>query len=344
MKKIVSIGLVVVMLLVMAAGCGSNPPTSQASPQASEAPSGDNSAPETSESPSTPERPVKIGVSMGTTTNLFYSKMSQIIQDYCAEIGVECVVTDENHDVSKQISSIENFISSGCTAIMLVAFDPQGVSDVVKTAVDQGIYVMAYDGIVDGAQGSMNLDNYVYGYQTGTMAADWVNANPELKEQEVIEAGIFDYPDIPAIIDRAKGIADALTEKAPNVKIVAQQKAGVGDEGNIQGENFLAAHPNIQIICGINDTGVLGAYEVFKTANHLGDNIGMFGADGDPQALELISQDTSYRGTVMSGAYAAFPSAIDILVAASNGEEVEGHMIYDTVPITIENVQEYLED
>ena len=337
MKKVVLIGLVVAMLLVMATGCGSNP---SSSPAASESSSADTSS-VASESPSADVLPVKIGVSMGTTQNLFYSKMAQIIQDYCKEKGYECVVTDENNDVNKQISSIENFVTSGCTAIMLVAFEPAGISDAVKAAVAKGVYVMAYDGIVDGAQGSMNLDNYQYGYQTGTMAADWVNADPTLKAQEVIEAGVFDYPDIPLIIDRANGILDAL-KQAPNIQVVAQQKAGIGDEGNVQGENFLAAHPNIQIICGINDTGCLGAYEVFKAAGHLGDTIGLFGADGDPQALQLIAEGTSYRGTVMTGAYDAFPGAIDIMVAGSQGQDVNGTIVYNTIPVTPENVSEFL--
>ncbi len=128
------------------------------------------------------------------------------------------------------------------------------------------------------------------------------------------------------------------------LKVVAQQKAGVGDEGNIQAENFLAAHPDIQVICGINDTGVLGAYEVFKAQGKEGDNYGFFGADGDPQALQLISDDTMYRGTVMSGAYDALPGAIDILIAASQGEEVDGTIIYETTPVTIDNVGDYLEE
>lgn len=282
----------------------------------------------------------KLGVSMATTQNLFYSKMAQIIEDYCDEIGVEVQITDENNDVSKQISSIENFIVSGCTAIIAVAFDPQGITDVVKQAEDKGIFVMTYDGFVDGARGSLNLDNYVYGYQTGTMAAEWINEN--LADQEVVEVGIFDYPDLPVIIDRAKGINDALAELAPNAKVVAQQKAGVGDEGNIQAENFLAAHPDMQVVCGINDTGVLGAYEVFNSAGKIGDKYGFFGADGDPEALQLIADGTSYRGTIMTGAYDALPGAIDVCIAGGNGEEVEGDIIYETIPVTIDNVKDYL--
>ena len=290
-----------------------------------------------------PAKTPKLGVSMGTTQNMFFSKMAQIIEAHCKEIGVECMITDENHDVSKQISSIENFIASDCTAIIAVAFDPNGIKDVVKQAVDKGIFVMAYDGFIEGAQGSLNLDNYVYGYQTGTMAAEWINAHPTLKDAEVVEVGIFDYPDIPLIIDRAQGINDALTELAPNAKVVAQQKAGVGDEGNIQGENFLAAHPDMKVICGINDTGVLGAYEVFKAAGKVGDDYGFFGADGDSMALQLIADGTSYRGTVLSGAYDALPEAVDLCLAGGAGEEVEGNMVYATNPITIENVADYLD-
>lgn len=293
-------------------------------------------------SASAEEKAGKLGVSFGSTQNLFYATMAEIIEKHCEEIGVEVVMTDENNDVSKQIASIENFITSGCTAIIAVAFDPQGITDVVKQAVDKGIFVMTYDGFVDGAQGSLNLDNYVYGYQTGTMAADWINAHPELSKQEVVEVGVFDYPDLPVIIDRAKGINDALAEKAPNAKVVAQQKAGIGDEGNIQGENFLVAHPNMQVICGINDTGVLGAYEVFTAAGKTGDNYGFFGADGDPMALQLIKDGTSYRGTIMTGAYDALPGAVDICIAGGNGEEVEGNIIYQTIPVTIDNVDEYL--
>jgi hypothetical protein len=44
----------------------------------------------------------------------------------------------------------------------------------------------------------------------------------------------------------------------------------------------------------------------------------------------------------MTGAFAAFPGAIDILVAASKGEKVDGVINYDTIPITIDNVQDFL--
>lgn len=287
---------------------------------------------------------IQIGVSMGTVQNLFFAQMVQVIEDHAEEIGVEVIVTDEDWDLSSQIASVENFIAMGVAGIILVAFDPEGIASTVQDAVDAGIFVMAYDGIVDTAQGSILLDNYLYGYQVGTMAAEWVNSHPVLRYQEVVEAGVFDFPDIPAIIYRANGIVDAMTNQAPNIQVVAQQMAGVGDEGVVMAENFLQAHPNIQIIAGINDTGALGAYQVFTATGRVGDDFGLFGADGDPQALELIAAGGIYRGTVASAAFDSIREAVDMIVANSRGEEIgDPHMIYDTVPVTPENVHEFLE-
>ena len=341
-KRILSVILAAAMM-VMAVGCGSGGSAAADTTGGDAAPAAEETADETETTAAvTDNSEVKIGVSMATTQSTFYAKVAQLIEDHCKEIGVECMLSDEDYDLNKQISSIENFISAKCTAIILVVFDEEGIKDTVQKAVDEGIYVLTYDGYVEGAQGSLNVDNYEYGYLTGTMAADWINSNPELKDQEEIQVGIFDYPEIPVIIDRADGIEDALKEKAPNAKVVARQSAAIADEGVTLGENFMQAYPDMQIICGINDNGVVGAYEVWSAEGRVGDNIGFFGADADEKALELISQGTSYRGTVALTAETSVPAAVDVCVAASKGEEVDGNIVFDMAVITADNVADYL--
>lgn len=341
-KRILSVILAATMM-VMAVGCGSGGSTAADTTGGDAAPAAEEAADKTETTDAvTDNSEVKIGVSMATTQSTFYAKVAQLIEDHCKEIGVECMLSDEDYDLNKQISSIENFISAKCTAIILVVFDEEGIKDTVQKAVDEGIYVLTYDGYVEGAQGSLNVDNYEYGYLTGTMAADWINSNPELKDQEEIQVGIFDYPEIPVIIDRADGIEDALKEKAPNAKVVARQSAAIADEGVTLGENFMQAYPDMQIICGINDNGVVGAYEVWSAEGRVGDNIGFFGADADEKALELISQGTSYRGTVALTAETSVPAAVDVCVAASKGEEVDGNIVFDMAVITADNVADYL--
>ncbi len=341
-KRILSVILAAAMM-IMAVGCGSGGSAATETTGGDAAQATEEAADKTETAATvTDNSEVKIGVSMATTQSTFYAKVAQLIEDHCKEIGVECMLSDEDYDLNKQISSIENFISAKCTAIILVVFDEEGIKDTVQKAVDEGIYVLTYDGYVEGAQGSLNVDNYEYGYLTGTMAADWINSNPELKDQEEIQVGIFDYPEIPVIIDRADGIEDALKEKAPNAKVVARQSAAIADEGVTLGENFMQAYPDMQIICGINDNGVVGAYEVWSAEGRVGDNIGFFGADADEKALELISQGTSYRGTVALTAETSVPAAVDVCVAASKGEEVDGNIIFDMAVITADNVADYL--
>ena len=341
-KRILSVILAAAMM-IMAVGCGSGGSAATETTGGDAAQATEEAADKTETTATvTDNSEVKIGVSMATTQSTFYAKVAQLIEDHCKEIGVECMLSDEDYDLNKQISSIENFISAKCTAIILVVFDEEGIKDTVQKAVDEGIYVLTYDGYVEGAQGSLNVDNYEYGYLTGTMAADWINSNPELKDQEEIQVGIFDYPEIPVIIDRADGIEDALKEKAPNAKVVARQSAAIADEGVTLGENFMQAYPDMQIICGINDNGVVGAYEVWSAEGRVGDNIGFFGADADEKALELISQGTSYRGTVALTAETSVPVAVDVCVAASKGEEVDGNIIFDMAVITADNVADYL--
>ena len=341
-KRILSVILAAAMM-IMAVGCGSGGSAATETTGGDAAQATEEAADKTETTATvTDNSEVKIGVSMATTQSTFYAKVAQLIEDHCKEIGVECMLSDEDYDLNKQISSIENFISAKCTAIILVVFDEEGIKDTVQKAVDEGIYVLTYDGYVEGAQGSLNVDNYEYGYLTGTMAADWINSNPELKDQEEIQVGIFDYPEIPVIIDRADGIEDALKEKAPNAKVVARQSAAIADEGVTLGENFMQAYPHMQIICGINDNGVVGAYEVWSAEGRVGDNIGFFGADADEKALELISQGTSYRGTVALTAETSVPAAVDVCVAASKGEEVDGNIIFDMAVITADNVADYL--
>ena len=85
MRKFLAVVLAVVLLLVMVTGCSQPGSPSQ---------EGNDKGAD--------ERPVKIGI-YGTTQNLFYSKMAQIIQEHCKARGVECIVSDENNDVTNRL-------------------------------------------------------------------------------------------------------------------------------------------------------------------------------------------------------------------------------------------------
>ena len=81
---------------------------------------------------------------------------------------------------------------------------------------------------------------------------------------------------------------------------------------------------------------------MWSAEGRVGDHVGFFGADADEKALQLISEGTSYRGTVALTAETSVPAAVDVCVAASKGETVDGEIVVDMATITADNVADYI--
>lgn len=71
--------------------------------------------------------------------------MAQTIQDaeeYISSKGGELLVSDAENDATKQMDAVENFVQSGCDAIIIQAIDATSMSQEAKKAMDQGIKVV----------------------------------------------------------------------------------------------------------------------------------------------------------------------------------------------------------
>ena len=71
-----------------------------------------------------------------------------------------------------------------------------------------------------------------------------------------------------SVIQRKVGIMEGVQENAPNVEFVADATAADQTEGMTATENFLQAHPELRIVCGVSDGAALGAYEAFKAVSY----------------------------------------------------------------------------
>jgi D-xylose transport system substrate-binding protein len=86
-----------------------------------------------------------------------------------SELGAEVNVQIANGDTKEQISQIEYFIQKQVDAIVIVAVDSYGLSEVVQKAHDANIFVVAYDRLIMNA----NVDLYISfdNVMVGTMMA-----------------------------------------------------------------------------------------------------------------------------------------------------------------------------
>lgn len=326
LKKLIALAAAGVMTAALLTGCSNG---TEASGEAKE---------------SGKDAPV-MGVTFRDTTNQTYKSEIDAMQEKCDEYGIEMIVQDAAEDIQTQISQIENFMAMDVDYIFVNVFDADGIADTIQKAKDAGFFVIIYDATFDNVDMTFGyIDNYEYGYKVGEMAADYINSTPALANAETVEWGLQTYTVVSDIIARGEGVKAAMEELAPNAKLVAEQDVLSTEAGVTATENFIQAHPDIKIVCGISDPFVYGAYQAFQADGRTGEEYGVFGCDGSAQALELVGKDTIYRGTVALPLEEGARELIDTLWKQWNGEEVDDKIPFEMIPVTADNYDEYMSD
>lgn len=286
------------------------------------------------------EDQIKIGFSIQDISNPSWAEMYKYMEAKAGELGAQITLSDCKADPSKQIESLENFVNGGYDAIIVHCFDAESATATLKEAQEKGIKVIAYDTYLESADCYFGLDNYEVGKLIAKNASDFIN---EKFPDGACEIGVCNYPLNQVCLDRAQGIVEGLAEYAPNATIVAEAQAGYTEEGIEVGENFMQAHPNMKVIAGIDDAGLLGVYEAIKGRGKQNDeDMGMFGIDALEEALKLISEDTVFRSTIHLDLNKVGEQMVQSAYDLVEGKEVEKETYFPMVTITIDNVADYM--
>ena len=154
-KKIASLLLAALLLITALGGCSSKDPAA--------------------EHDGGGEKKPLIGMSFDSFLIERWQRDRDIFVSTASELGAEVNVQIANGSTSEQISQIEYFISKGVDAIVVVAVDCYGLSDIVKKAHDAGVLVISYDRLIMNANSDLyiSFDNEM----VGTMMAEALVAN-----------------------------------------------------------------------------------------------------------------------------------------------------------------------
>ncbi|WP_213881613.1 substrate-binding domain-containing protein [Pseudomonas sp. dw_358] len=227
--------------------------------------------------------PYKIGVSFQEINNPYFVTMKDALQDATKTIGAELLVTDARHDVSKQLSDIEDMLQKGIDILIINPTDSVGVQSAVKQAHDKGVVVVAVDAQADGP-----LDSFVgsKNYDAGVQACDYLAKNIGGKG----DVGILDGIAVVPILERVRGCKDALA-KYPDIKIVSTQNGKQErDQALSVTENMLQAQPTLKGLFSVNDNGSLGALAAIEAS---GMDVKLTSVDGAPEAIKEIQKPGS---------------------------------------------------
>ncbi len=264
--------------------------------------------------------------------------------------GVEYISTDAGSSAEQQLTDIEDLITRGADALIILAQDGTAVLPGVQSALDQGIPVIAYDRLIedDGAF-YITFDNVEVGRMQARVILDLVpegnyvfikgnqaDANADFLrggQQEILQAAI----DSGAIINVGESYTDNWDPALAQTNM----------------EQFLTANSNdVDAVVASND-GMAGGVVAALEAQGLAGVVPVSGQDGDGAALNRVAlgtqsvsvwKDARELGTAAGEAAVAraggtaLPSVSGAIVFVSPGGNSLNSILLAPIPITQDNL------
>ena len=274
-------------------------------------------------------KPIQIGVSFQELDNPYFVVMKEAAEEAARSIGAELHITDARHDVTKQISDVEDLVQKGIDILLLNPTDSVGIEAAVQAAHKAGVIVIAVDaqaqGPVDSFVGSKN-------YDAGRLAGEALAKTLGEKGKVAILDGI---PVVP-ILERVKGFRDAIA-KHPEMAIVDVQNGRQERSAAMSvTENMIQSHPDLNGLFSVNDGGAMGALSAITAS---GKDISLVSVDGLAEVVDAVLQGGPFKATVAQFPRDQIRVALGLGLAKFWGANIPEQIPLDVKLLTPENAQ-----
>ncbi|WP_211262635.1 D-xylose ABC transporter substrate-binding protein [Nitriliruptor alkaliphilus] len=231
-----------------------------------------------------------IGVSWNNYNEERWAKSDEpAIQAVLDEAGASYISTDAGSSAEQQLADVENLISQGADAIIILAQDGTAILPAVQSAVEQGVPVIAYDRLIEDAGALyITFDNV----EVGRMQAEVI--------YDLVPEGNYVF------IKGNQADANADFLRGGQEEVLAEALAA-GDIVNV-GESYTdnwdpaIAQRNMEQILTQNDNdvdavvasndGTAGGVVAALEAQGLAGEVPVSGQDGDAAALNRVALGT----------------------------------------------------
>lgn len=251
------------------------------------------------------------------------------------EAGVigDYVMLNADNDQSKQIADINDLITMGCDAIIVTAITADGLNDVLEEAVDEGIKVVSFDNLAS----SENLTSkiLVSDYDFGFMCGEWLGQ--QLPDGgKVIE--LNGTAGTSTDTNRMNGMNDGLASTSPEAEIVATVNADWDyATAKTAVEELLNTYPEIDGVLSQGGAMTQAAIEAFLAAGR--DLVPMTGEASNGFLRSWVeNQENGFTSIAFCCPTDQSIQALNVAVAALNGEEVAPAYLDSKEAITDENI------
>jgi D-xylose transport system substrate-binding protein len=231
-----------------------------------------------------------VGVSWNNYQEERWAKWDEpAIQDALQACGAEYISTDAGSSAEQQLADVENLISQGANALIILAQDGEAILPAVQSALDQGIPVVAYDRLIENPDALyVTFDNV----EVGRMQAEAVYEEVPTGNYVFIKGNSADANADFLRQGQQEVLQDALD--SGDIKNVGESYTDNWDPAIAQTnmEQFLTDNNNnVDAVLAEND-GMAGGVVAALEAQGLAGEVAVSGQDGDLAALNRVALGT----------------------------------------------------
>ncbi len=280
---------------------------------------------------------ITIGLVTINLQALFFNQINDGAEAAAEEAGVELNIVDGRNDPARQVDAIENFITQGVDAIIVIAIDVEGIVPALRSAQDADIAIIAVDARIDSppADVFIGVDNLGAGQQAGAYTLGYLQALGD----DGAEVGVVGALNSFIQNLRRDGFTEVLGAD-PSIEV-----AGVVDGQNVQetaltaAENLVTANPGMTTIYATGEPALIGAIAAVESQGAT-DRVQIIGWDLSAQAIRGI--DNGFvQAVVQQDPYQEGVVAVESAISLINGEDVPAELLIPVTIVTEENVDDY---
>jgi ribose transport system substrate-binding protein len=253
----------------------------------------------------------------------YFAAMQVQAQQIAKDKGFKLLFQAANKDPAIQLNQMQAMMAQGANVLVVNATSVKGQKQMM-TQVASKIPVIYIDTSVPGTgTTSVQSDNLTIGRESGKITAQRFKDMGKTSIKMVILTG----PATDEFVgpNRRQGFLNGLKEGGMPFEILAEQPGDYAqDIGQVAAENMLAAHPDVDLVMGLNDSMTLGAYNVINGKDKYKNVYVAAAADGQREALALIKQggcSGKYMSTGLNSPSLAAEEALQIAVDIATGKK-----------------------
>jgi ABC-type sugar transport system substrate-binding protein len=221
----------------------------------------------------------------------FVIALKKAVAEMGNEAGFKMVFDNDNGKIDAQSAAVDTWLSQRVDAITIFPLDPSAFTAQMKRAQSQGTKWSTYLLPMNGNDGNMTFPPKESGQLIADKVVSWIRANGNDAKVLILSAST-----IPLVMDRVNVPKRAIQQQT-GARIVAEQDALDPATGQQVTEAVLQAHPDLNVVVGLNDDGALGAAKALKNAGKDPAKCFVCGQDGSKEALQAILDKNYYKAS-----------------------------------------------